>query len=68
MQKTIQIEGMSCGQCTARVAQVLNAIDGVTAEVSLEDKAAYLILEKEVSDELLIATVTEAGYQVISVA
>ena len=29
-----------CSHCTGRVDKALNALDGVTATVSLEDKAA----------------------------
>ena len=37
-EKTMKIEGMSCGHCSARVEQALNAIDGVSAKVNLEVK------------------------------
>ena len=44
--------------------KVLNTIDGVTAEVSLEDKCAYITLDKDVADEVLSKAVTDAGYKV----
>ena len=44
-----------------------NAIDGVSAEVSLEDKAAYLTLSADVADDVLIKAVTDAGYTVTEV-
>ena len=56
-----------CSHCTGRVSQVLNAIDGVSAEVSLEDKAAYLTLSADVADDVLIKAVTDAGYTVTEV-
>lgn len=68
MKKTINIEGMMCSHCTGRVSEVLNALEGVTAEVSLEDKCAYVTLSKEVSDEVLAKTVTDAGYTVTSIS
>lgn len=37
MTKTIKINGMMCSHCTGRVGEVLNAIDGVSAEVSLDN-------------------------------
>ena len=44
------------------------AIDGVSAvEMSLEGKSATLTLAKEVSDQVLTDTVTQAGYEVVSV-
>lgn len=68
MKKTMKIEGMMCGHCTGRVDKVLNALEGVQAEVSLEDKAAYLTITGEVSDELLKKTVEDEGYQVVEIA
>ena len=67
MKKTLKIDGMMCSHCTGRVSQVLNAIDGVSAEVSLEDKAAYLTLSADVADDVLIKAVTDAGDTVTEV-
>ncbi|HCB65474.1 MAG TPA: heavy metal translocating P-type ATPase, partial [Ruminococcaceae bacterium] len=67
MKKTLKIDGMMCSHCTGRVSQVLNAIDGVSAEVSLEDHAAYLTLTADVPDEVLVKAVTDAGYTVTEV-
>lgn len=64
MKKTMKIEGMMCSHCTGMVTKVLNAVDGVSAEVSLEDKCAYIELSKEVPDDVLIKAVTDAGYEV----
>ena len=62
MKKVMKIDGMMCSHCT--VTKVLNAIDGVTADVSLEDKCAYITLDKDVADEVLSKAVTDAGYKV----
>ena len=51
MKKTIKIEGMMCSHCTGRVDKALNALDGVTATVSLEDKAAYVTVDGAGTDE-----------------
>ncbi len=67
MKKTVKIEGMMCPHCQARVNTILNAIDGVSATVSLEDKAAYLTLTKEVDDEIITKTITENGYKVVGI-
>ena len=67
MTKTMKIEGMSCGHCSGRVEQALNAIEGVSARVDLEQKTAHLTLTAPVSDETLKAAVTDAGYTVVSV-
>ena len=67
MKKKMIIEGMMCSHCSGRVEKALNALDGVTAEVRLEEKAALITLERPVSDETLTKAVTDAGYEVISV-
>lgn len=68
MTKTIKINGMMCGHCTGRVSDALNAIDGVKAEVTLDNGGqAVVTLTADVSDEILTKTVTDAGYEVVSV-
>ena len=67
MEKKLNIEGMMCQHCVAHVDKALNAIDGVSAQVSLEDKCAVCTLSKEVPDEVLKNVVTEAGYEVTSI-
>ena len=67
MKKTIKIEGMMCSHCTGTVSKVLNGIEGVTADVSLDNKCAYVTLDKEVSDETLAKAVTDAGYEVTGI-
>ncbi len=67
MKKTLTIEGMMCPHCEGRVKQCLESTDGVKeAIVSHKTGTAELILTKEISDETLIKTVTDQGYQVIS--
>jgi len=68
MGKTISIEGMTCGHCTARVTKALQAVKGVkSVAVSLENKNAEL--EGDALDEAeLRAAVEGAGYQVVKVS
>lgn len=68
MTKNIIIEGMSCGHCSGRVEKALNALDGVTAKVSLADKTATVQLSKEISDEQLRKTIEDVGYQVVKIS
>ena len=68
MKKTMVIEGMSCGHCSARVEKALNALDGVTAKVDLEAKTASIETEGRASDEQMKAAVTDAGYDVVSLS
>lgn len=67
MEKTMLIEGMSCGHCSARVEKALNELDGVNATVDLDKKTAFIKLSKEVNDEVLTKAVTDVGYEVVSV-
>lgn len=68
MTKTMKIEGMMCTHCSGRVESVLNAMEGVSAKVDLEKKCAVVTLSADVSDEALRKAVTDAGYEVVSIA
>ena len=67
MKKVILINGMQCEHCKARVEKALNAIDGVNAKVDLKKKTATVDLKADVDDETLKKTVSEAGYEAVSV-
>ena len=67
MKKVMHIEGMTCNHCKANVEKALNGIDGVEAEVNLEEKIANVELEGGVTDAELVQAVTDAGYEVVSV-
>jgi copper chaperone CopZ len=67
MKKIIEIKGMSCSHCQARVEKALNALEGVEAKVELKKNRAVVTLKQEVSDQTLKDTVTEAGYEVVSI-
>ena len=64
MKKTILVDGMMCRHCVKHVKDALEKVDGVkSAEVSLENKTAVVELEREVDSDILLAAVTEAGYE-----
>ena len=67
MKKIIEINGMSCGHCQARVEKVLNAIEGVAAKVELKKNRAIATITKEVTDQTIKEAITEAGYEVVSI-
>ena len=67
MKKIIDIKGMSCGHCQARVEKALGAIDGVEAKVELKKNRAVVNLQKEVDDRTLSDAIAEAGYEVVSI-
>ena len=69
MQKTLKIEGMMCGHCSAHTKQALEAVDGVSlAEVSHQNGTAVLTLTKPVADDALTKAVESAGYKVVEIA
>ncbi len=65
----MNIDGMMCPHCVARVQQALDAVDGVKAEVVLEDNAAYLDITGDFDAVTAAAkqAVTDAGYAVTGV-
>ncbi len=68
MNKTLIVEGMSCGHCKAAVEKALKAVDGVeNAVVDLSSKKADVTLTKEVSNDVLSKAVADAGYDVVEV-
>lgn len=68
MNRTLVVEGMSCGHCKAAVEKALKAIDGVeNAVVDLNKKTAEVILNKEIDNDELSKVVTDAGYDVVEV-
>lgn len=67
MKKIIEIKGMTCGHCQARVEKALGAIEGVTAKVDLKKGQAVVEISGAADDETLTGAVTQAGYGVVSI-
>ena len=68
MTKTMNIEGMMCGHCEARVKKALEALDAVSEEaVSHESGTAVVTLSSDISDEKLKETVEAEDYKVTSI-
>ena len=68
MEKVIHIEGMHCGHCTAAVEKALRALPGVESAVAdLEKKEARVKAAAGVSDVMLSAVVTGAGFKVTGI-
>ncbi|MFU0842357.1 MAG: Copper-exporting P-type ATPase [Burkholderia sp.] len=68
MEKIVHIEGMHCGHCTASVEKALKALPGVKkVEVSLEKKQAHIDAADTLSDALVSAAVTGAGFKVTGI-
>ena len=68
MEKTIDIEGMSCNHCKMHVEKALNIVPGVKSVlVDLAKNNAVVSTDESVSDETLTMAVNEAGYEVTGI-
>ena len=61
-------EGACCGGGSGSVTNALNAIDGVSAEVSLKDNCAEVSCDRKVDDIDLKQAVERAGFEVLGIS
>ena len=68
MKKIMHVEGMMCPHCEANVKKALEAIEGVTsAEADHEKGIAEVVMDKEISDEVLKGAVEARDYKVTGI-
>ena len=68
MTKTLNITGMMCGHCEARVKKALEAVDGVqSANVSHVSGTAVVTLTKDVANDVLKSAVEAQDYTVTGI-
>ena len=60
-----KIKGMTCQHCVANVTRAINAIEGVSSQVNLKKEEAHVVYDRDVDDQVIIAAVKQAGYDVI---
>src|SRR6266496_2886982 len=58
----IDLEGMTCASCAARIEKKLNKLDGVEATVNFATEQATVNCDSDVPVEQLVAAVESAGY------
>jgi Cu+-exporting ATPase len=58
----LELEGMTCASCAARIEKKLNKLEGVDATVNFATEQARVHLDPDVPVERLIAAVAAAGY------
>src|SRR5436190_10858662 len=58
----LDLEGMTCASCAARIEKNLNRVEGVHATVNCATEQATVSCPEEVPLETLVATVEAAGY------
>ena len=69
MEKTMNVEGMMCMHCEARVAKALMAIDGVENAVADHSSNKVVVtLNKDVADDVLVKAVEDQDYKVTGIA
>ena len=68
MEKLLKIEGMMCNHCVMHVQKALAAVPGVAeVTVSLDEKAAKVKLNQNVTDEVFKTVIEDAGYQLTEI-
>ena len=65
MKYELKIEGMMCMHCQRHMTEALNKMEGVQAEINLEEKIAYVTADHEISMDEFQAVVDEAGYTLV---
>jgi copper chaperone len=65
-EKTIKVEGMSCGHCELSVQEELEELDGVKSAKADHEKGTVEVAYEEgrVTDEQFKGAIKEAGYTV----
>ena len=58
----LDLEGMTCASCVARIERKLNKLDGVDASVNFATEQATVQCDQSVSVDDLVSTVEAAGY------
>ena len=58
----LDIDGMTCASCAARIEKKLNKLEGVTASVNYATEKARVLTDAPVPVTELIAVVEQAGY------
>ncbi|MGE9807132.1 heavy metal translocating P-type ATPase [Janibacter sp. G1551] len=58
----LEIGGMTCASCAARIEKKLNKMPGVTASVNYATEKAHVAFTDDVAPEDLVATVEATGY------
>jgi Cu+-exporting ATPase len=58
----LDITGMTCASCSARIEKKLSRLDGVTAEVNLPLETAHVVIDSDLHDDEITAAVAKAGY------
>ncbi|WP_420113149.1 heavy-metal-associated domain-containing protein [Pseudactinotalea sp.] len=68
---TVDVEGMTCGNCVAHVTEAIEGVDGVlnvSVELRTGEASPVTVVTNEPLDEQAVrAAVDEAGYRVAAI-
>lgn len=64
---TVRISGMRCDSCRRTVMAGLNALEGISAKVSLETNTATVSFERPINDSEITETIERAGFEVLDI-
>ena len=60
---TLDVEGMSCSNCEARVKRAINSIDHASGTVSLKNNNAIVEYDEDIDINNVIKKIEKAGYK-----
>lgn len=63
----LDVEGMHCENCQARIERELDKLDGVVCKVNLHHKTATITYSSPISPDALKQAVEALGYQVAGI-
>lgn len=58
----LDVQGMTCASCAARIQKKLNKLDGVQASVNYATEKAHVLAPDQMGADELIETIRKAGY------
>ncbi|WP_292011083.1 heavy metal translocating P-type ATPase [Chryseobacterium sp.] len=61
MEQKYKIQGMTCSGCQKKISEKLNSIEGIRADVNLEDNIATITTDKEIELAVLNKALSEIG-------
>ena len=67
VEKTLKIEGMTCGHCAMSVTKELSKLPGAAdVKVDFAAASAQVTVDESVTEADIAAAVDEAGYKLVS--
>lgn len=65
MKKLVKVFGIDCLECKAKIENSLEQLAGVSAEVDMEKELVLITMPTQVSDEVLLEKILQAGFRAV---